>query len=62
MKSLEAISRIVGLDALRQAVHGKQQLMLLRLDAVFLCSGFAEMEEPPDLPAELGQIAILVAS
>jgi len=48
--------------ALRQAVHGKQQLMLLRLNAVFLRGSFAEMEEPPDLPAELRQIAILVGS
>jgi hypothetical protein len=43
-------------------MHGKQQLMLLRLNAVFLRGSFAEMEEPPDLPAELGQIAILVES
>jgi hypothetical protein len=48
--------------ALRQAVHGKQQLMLPRLNAVFLRGSFAEMEEPPDLPAELGQIAILAGS
>src|ERR1035437_5460188 len=61
MTNLEAISRIVGLAPSGQAVHGKQQLMLLRLNAVFLRGSFAEIEEPPDLPAELGRIAMRIA-
>jgi hypothetical protein len=35
--------------------------MLLRLNAVFLRGSFAEIEEPPDLPAELGRIAMRIA-
>ena len=46
--------------ALWQTVHGKQQLMLLSLNAVFLRRQLAEIEESPDLPAEFGQIAILI--
>ena len=49
------------LYALRKAVHRQQQLMLLRLDAVFFRGRFAEMKEPPDLPPELGQVAVLLA-
>ena len=49
-----------GLYAVGQALHRKQQLMLLRLDAVFPRGGFAEMKELPDLPPELGEIAILI--
>jgi hypothetical protein len=49
-----------GLNALRQALHREQQLMLLRFDPVVFSSGFAEMNELPDLPAKLGEIAVLV--
>ena len=49
------------LDAFGKAVHRQQQLMLLRLDAVFFGGGLAEVEKAPDLPAELGQIAVLIA-
>ncbi len=48
--------------AFRQAMQRKQQLVLLRLDAVLPGGGFAEMEKPPNLPAEFGQIAVLIAS
>ncbi len=41
-------------------MHREQKLMLLRLNAVFFGSHFAEMQEAPDLPAELGQIPVLV--
>jgi hypothetical protein len=41
-------------DVFRQAMHRKQQLMLLRLNAVFFRGHFAEMKKPPDLPPELG--------
>ena len=47
------------LSLLRQAVHREQQLVLLRLDAVFPGLGFAKVQKPPDLPAKLGQGAIL---
>ena len=60
MKSREAISRIVGFTPFGQALHGKQQLMLLRFDSMFFRSRLAEMKESPDLPAELRQIAILI--
>ena len=49
------------LYVLGKAMHGQQQLMLLRFDAVFFRGGFAEMEELPDLPPELGQIAVLLS-
>jgi hypothetical protein len=49
-----------GPYTLRKALHGKQQLMLLRLDVMLLCGGFTEMKELPDLPPELGQIAVLI--
>ena len=49
-----------GLHALGKALDGQQQLMLLRLDVMLLGDGFAEMQELPDLPPELGQIAVLV--
>jgi hypothetical protein len=42
-----------------KALHGQQQLMLLRLDAMLPGRGFTEMEELPDLAAELGQIVVL---
>jgi hypothetical protein len=45
---------------LRQAVDGEQSLMLLRLDAVFLRGGLAEMQEASDLAPKLGKIAITV--
>lgn len=48
------------LDALGQSLNGKQQLVLLRLDAILFCVGFAEMKEPANLPPEFGQIAVLV--
>ena len=41
-------------------MYGKQQLMLLRLKAMLFRRGFAEMKELPDLPAELGQVAVLL--
>ena len=34
--------------------------MLLRLDAIFFGGGFAEVNELSDLPAKLGEIAVLV--
>lgn len=34
--------------------------MLLRLDAVVFGGRFAEVNELPDLPAKLGEIAVLV--
>jgi len=46
-------------DAFRQAVHAKQQLVLLRLDTVPPCNRFAEMQKTPDLTPELGEVAIL---
>jgi len=46
--------------AFRQSVHGQQQLVLLRLQAVLLCGRLAEVKKPADLPAEFGQIAILI--
>ena len=49
-----------GFCALGKALDGKHQLMLLRLDAVLLGRGFTEMQELPDLPPELGQIAVLI--
>ena len=46
-------------DAIGEALHRQQQLMLLWLDAVLFCSEFAEVKELSDLPPELGQIAVL---
>ena len=40
--------------AFRKAMYGKQQLMLLRLNAMLFRRGFAEMKELADLSAELG--------
>ncbi len=51
-----------GLDVLRKPMYRQQELMLLRLDAVFLGGGFAEVEKSPDLPAELGEFAVLFAA
>jgi hypothetical protein len=48
--------------AFRKAMHGEQQLVLLRLEPMGPGCGFAEMEKPADLPAKLGQITILVES
>jgi hypothetical protein len=49
-----------GLYTVGQAMHCKQQLMLLRLDAVFARGRLAEMKKLADLPPKLGQITILV--
>jgi hypothetical protein len=49
-----------GLYAFRKTVHGQQQLMLVRFDAMLLCSCLAEMKELADLPPKLGEIAILI--
>ena len=49
-----------GFHTLGQALHGEQQLMLMRLDVMLLRGSFAEMKELPDLPPELGQIAVLI--
>lgn len=49
-----------GLYAFREAMDRKQELVLLRLDAVVFRRGFAEMKKAPDLPAEFGKIAILI--
>jgi len=46
-------------DLLRKSLHGEQELMLLRFDAVLLGRGLAEMKKLPDLPAKFGQVAIL---
>jgi len=43
-------------------MHGKQQLVLLRLKTMLLGRHLAEMEKPPDLPPEFGQVAILIES
>jgi len=48
-----------GLYALRQAVHSEQQLMLLRLDAVFARGRLAEVKKLADLAPELGEVTIL---
>ena len=48
------------LHALGQTLHSQQQLMLMRLDAMLLRRGLTEVKKLPDLPAELGQIAILI--
>ena len=48
-----------GLHAFRQPVDNQQELMLLRLNSMFPRRSLAEEKELPDLPAELGQIAIL---
>jgi len=48
-----------GLYAVGKALNREQQLMLLRLNTMLLCGCFAEVQELPDLPPELGQIAIL---
>jgi hypothetical protein len=45
--------------AFRKAMYRKQQLMLLRLEAMLFRRGFAEMKELADLPAELGQVPVL---
>ena len=49
-----------GLYMLGKALDGKQQLMLLRLYVMLPCRGFAKVKEVPDLPPELGQIAVLI--
>src|SRR5438874_2143814 len=49
-----------GLHAFRKTLDREQQLMLLRLDLMLLRGGFTEMEETPDLPPELGEIAVLI--
>jgi hypothetical protein len=50
------------LDILRKALHGEQELVLLRLDAMLLRGVFAEMEKSPDLAAEFGELAVLLAA
>ena len=48
------------LHVIRQAMDCEQKLMLLGLDAVFLCGSLAEVEESADLAAELGEVAVLL--
>lgn len=43
-----------------KALHGEQELVLLRLNAVFFRRRLAEMKKAPDLPSELGQIPVLI--
>ena len=50
------------LYVIRKTVHGEQELMLLRLDAVVPRGGLAEMQKSADLAAELGEFAILLAA
>jgi len=47
-----------GLCALGQALDGKQQLMLLRLDAMLFRGCFAEIQEASNLPAKFGEISV----
>jgi hypothetical protein len=48
------------LNAIGQALHRQQQLMLLLLNAVFPGGYFTKMNEFPDLPPKLGEVAVLV--
>jgi hypothetical protein len=41
-------------------MYGEQQLMLLRFKPMLFRRGFAEMKELPDLPAEFGQVPVLL--
>jgi hypothetical protein len=47
--------------AVRQAVHQKQQLVLLRFNPVLFGGCFAEVKKLPYPPPEFGQVAILIA-
>ena len=47
------------LDITGESLHGKQQLVLLRLNAVCFCGGFAEVKKFADLLAEFGKVLIL---
>src|SRR6185295_18408635 len=38
-----------------QALHGEEQLVLLRLEAGLACRLLAEMKEPPELVSEVGK-------
>jgi hypothetical protein len=49
-----------GPYTLGKTLHGQQELMLLRLDAMLLRGSFTEMQKLPDLAAELGEIAVLI--
>lgn len=49
-----------GLNVLRKPVHRQQQLMLPGFDAMLSRCRFAEVEELPDLAAELREIAVLL--
>src|SRR5690349_18382200 len=48
------------IHSVRQPLNGEQQLVLLRLDSVLGCGGFAEVKEAANLAAEFRQIAILL--
>jgi len=45
-----------------EAVDSEEELVLLWLDSVFFRGGLTEVEETPDLAAELGELAVLVAA
>ncbi len=49
-----------GFGSCGKTLHGKQQLMLLRLDSVLFCRCLAEMKELPNLAPEFGQVPVLV--
>ena len=49
------------LHAVGQAVDQEEELVLLRLDAVGFGGDFAEVDEAADLPAELGEVTVLLA-
>src|SRR5579872_4465303 len=50
-----------GLHIFGKPLNGQKELMLLRLNAVFFGSGLAEMKKSPDLPAEFGQVTVLLS-
>jgi len=49
-----------GVNAFRQPLHGEEQLVLLRLQAVLGSGGFAEVKKAADLAAKFGQASILL--
>ncbi len=51
---------MVAIGAVRQALDGQKQLVLLRLHPGARNLFFAEAEKAPDLVPELGQSAILL--
>ena len=52
----------VGLDPFRQALQGKQQLMLLRIEARSPGRLLAEMKEQTDLISKLGEGPVIAGS